>query len=621
MNSECVLWLYGLPGTGKGEVAHLLVQKLRAQESVVCLLEESALRAGIGADLGITLEDQMELERRTAQMAAVLAEQGVCTVITFVTAREAQRSRIRRLLASVPYHLVQFELAEEARAARAATASVAAQIAAQSYERSVSDLTLDTGLLKDSCTAILLNLLSASRRNTAAVPQRSVAMQYASAAMPAAMLANPLDQATQNVPAIPLLHLPKAANSLAQTSPTTRPGFKQNWRERERDKLIMKQNALAQESAELLGEDGQPAALDAATKPTVPLNNKPRTKRHVGLDIPWYAHLPMARWTIGGVGIAFFTIFSVGLLAFYAFKQLSPKNSGESRLLSLAAAAIPTSNDSAEETSQTDEGEKRKSTKAEISLEQLVQKTSATQKQKAAETQEQATPSPIAKKDSSNEVVPLTKEQLVQQAQDIAQRFKKAKTWQEKVAFVYEGDHLRPILQNYYEKEQRTDPEISNILEVEEVYQDRHYALKCKGAMQLNSEEACLWLRKDNRGQLKLDWESLVGYSEVAWAELKNKRPTQAVLMRAQCQMGDYYNYEFADRSKYMCWKLTSPDGKHTLYAYSEQALHLKFLASRYSSNKALPITVRVSFPEKAESSECALLREIVEEDWLVAAK
>jgi hypothetical protein len=84
--------------------------------------------------------------------------------------------------------------------------------------------------------------------------------------------------------------------------------------------------------------------------------------------------------------------------------------------------------------------------------------------------------------------------------------------------------------------------------------------------------------------------------------------------------MADYYNYEFTDRKKYLCWKLTSPDGKHTIYAYSLQATHLKFLANRYSSNKALPITVRVAFPEKAESNECVILSEIVEEDWLVAA-
>jgi hypothetical protein len=125
-------------------------------------------------------------------------------------------------------------------------------------------------------------------------------------------------------------------------------------------------------------------------------------------------------------------------------------------------------------------------------------------------------------------------------------------------------------------------------------------------------------MRRNPAGLLLLDWESYVGAGDMAWADLMQQRPTQRVLLRCLGELSDYYNYEFADREKYLCWRLTSPDGQKVIFAYTERKGGLAFSSSLYASTSPQKLTVKVSFPEKAQSQECVFLHEIVQPSWLV---
>lgn len=63
-------------------------------------------------------------------------------------------------------------------------------------------------------------------------------------------------------------------------------------------------------------------------------------------------------------------------------------------------------------------------------------------------------------------------------------------------------------------------------------------------------------------GRLLLDWDAWVAFSEESWPQIKEKRLTRPILIRAVASEDDYYNYEFApERWRYLAVRMRSPDG------------------------------------------------------------
>jgi hypothetical protein len=129
-----------------------------------------------------------------------------------------------------------------------------------------------------------------------------------------------------------------------------------------------------------------------------------------------------------------------------------------------------------------------------------------------------------------------------------------------------------------------------------------------------------LALRKEADGSFKLDWESFVGISAMGWDRFAKERPTQPVLFRVLASPQEYYNYEFSDEKKYLSVRLTSPDGRNTLYAYTERGTPTAYtlLSSFARSPRRTLLTVKLAFLENAQSKDSIRLLEVVAERWFL---
>jgi adenylyl-sulfate kinase len=96
--SPRVLWLYGLPCSGKTTLSRAVAAALRAENRPVCVLDGDELRAGLCADLGFSDADRAENLRRAAHVARLLAAQGFTVIAAFVTPRENHREIVRGIL-------------------------------------------------------------------------------------------------------------------------------------------------------------------------------------------------------------------------------------------------------------------------------------------------------------------------------------------------------------------------------------------------------------------------------------------------------------------------------------------------------------------------------------------
>lgn len=94
----CVLWFTGLSGAGKSTVADLVEQRLQAMGRRTMLLDGDNVRHGLNQDLGFTAEDRVENIRRVAEVAKLMVEAGLITLVSLISPFRSERKLARDLM-------------------------------------------------------------------------------------------------------------------------------------------------------------------------------------------------------------------------------------------------------------------------------------------------------------------------------------------------------------------------------------------------------------------------------------------------------------------------------------------------------------------------------------------
>lgn len=116
---------------------------------------------------------------------------------------------------------------------------------------------------------------------------------------------------------------------------------------------------------------------------------------------------------------------------------------------------------------------------------------------------------------------------------------------------------------------------------------------------------------------LKVDWESWVGWSEIPWDKFLSTKPTTGHLFRVVLSKVDYYNFDFSDESKWLSYRLESPDLEHGLYGYvkrdseSDKAIRLN------ADQNAVLFTLSLKFPLESKSNSQVEIEKVVSEGWV----
>jgi bifunctional enzyme CysN/CysC len=93
-----VLWFTGLSGSGKSTIANILEKKLAAIGRHTYLLDGDNVRHGLNKDLGFTDADRVENIRRVAEVAKLMTDAGLITLVSFISPFRAERRMARELM-------------------------------------------------------------------------------------------------------------------------------------------------------------------------------------------------------------------------------------------------------------------------------------------------------------------------------------------------------------------------------------------------------------------------------------------------------------------------------------------------------------------------------------------
>ena len=90
-----VLWFTGLSGAGKSTIANMVEKKLHSKGQLTYLLDGDNVRHGLNRDLGFTDADRVENIRRVAEIAKLMTDAGLITLVSFISPFQSERLMAR----------------------------------------------------------------------------------------------------------------------------------------------------------------------------------------------------------------------------------------------------------------------------------------------------------------------------------------------------------------------------------------------------------------------------------------------------------------------------------------------------------------------------------------------
>ncbi len=99
------IWISGLHGSGKNELAFSLEKKLFDNGAIAVLIDGSSVRSGLNRELDFTPADRAENLRRVAHICKLLNDQGIITVCSFISRNASLRAQIAEIIGPDRFHL------------------------------------------------------------------------------------------------------------------------------------------------------------------------------------------------------------------------------------------------------------------------------------------------------------------------------------------------------------------------------------------------------------------------------------------------------------------------------------------------------------------------------------
>jgi hypothetical protein len=234
---------------------------------------------------------------------------------------------------------------------------------------------------------------------------------------------------------------------------------------------------------------------------------------------------------------------------------------------------------------------------------------------------------PLVPERSTIEVLPIINaNSVLAEATQVIRKYMDTPNWRDRLIYVHEPQRVGKLMEDYYERQQSIDPVVGALMDQgryridgTEIVLLTYRSARLEGKLEIA-------LRQDQMGHLVIDWESLVGYSEISFKRLTETKATTPKLIRAYVKLDDYYNYEFSDAKKYLSLKLTSSDSEDSLNAYCERDSVIgrwivEDLGTEASSSLVKGYTIWVSYPPDAKSNRCLNLVQLAAGRWLIVPK
>ena len=107
------IWITGLHGSGKNELAFTLEKKLFNNGAIAVLLDGSSVRPGLSRELDYSPVDNAEHLRRVAHVCRLLNQQGIIAICSFISPDASIREQVKGIIGEEYFHLIYMDASLE----------------------------------------------------------------------------------------------------------------------------------------------------------------------------------------------------------------------------------------------------------------------------------------------------------------------------------------------------------------------------------------------------------------------------------------------------------------------------------------------------------------------------
>lgn len=124
---------------------------------------------------------------------------------------------------------------------------------------------------------------------------------------------------------------------------------------------------------------------------------------------------------------------------------------------------------------------------------------------------------------------------------------------------------------------------------------------------------------KTRAGQYLVDWETSSLYQEEHLKNLREEKPTTSTRIAVTVTKADeYYNYEFADSTKWTGYRLTYPGLPMVLYGYAPKDSQVEIdLDATLGVTLKAAVLIDVAYPPDAKADNQVEILKVSEDEWI----
>jgi bifunctional enzyme CysN/CysC len=100
------IWITGLHGSGKNELAYSLEKELFDMGKTFVVLDGKSIRSGLSKELDYSPTDRAEHLRRVAHICKLLNDQGIICICSFISPKESIREQVKEIIGEKRFQLV-----------------------------------------------------------------------------------------------------------------------------------------------------------------------------------------------------------------------------------------------------------------------------------------------------------------------------------------------------------------------------------------------------------------------------------------------------------------------------------------------------------------------------------
>lgn len=100
------VWITGLSASGKSTLAGSLHSELKSKGIMSVILDADEIRHTLNSDLGYSIADREENNRRVGEIAKIINDSGVITICAFITPTDKIRRNLKSIIGADKFRLV-----------------------------------------------------------------------------------------------------------------------------------------------------------------------------------------------------------------------------------------------------------------------------------------------------------------------------------------------------------------------------------------------------------------------------------------------------------------------------------------------------------------------------------